>query len=110
MGGLMKSQLTRNFLEGSHRFAKTSLGYEASEPPRGVAWIALIRTQQKGTYNDYLAETNFLFFLDGNAARGAWETKKREETEHRTRSLHVFERMHATFSLYKINLGKTHYE
>ena len=58
----MKSQLARNFLEGSHRFAKTSLGYEASEPPRGVAWITLIRTQQKGTYDDYLAVTNSFFF------------------------------------------------
>ena len=59
----MKQQLTRNFLEGSHRFAKTSLGYEASEPPRGVAWIALIRTQPKGTYNDYLTVTNRISFL-----------------------------------------------
>ena len=74
----MKSQLARNFLEGSHRFAKTSLGYEASEPPRGVAWITLIRTQQKGTYNDYLAVTNSFFlggsvtlFLGGSVARGA---------------------------------------
>ena len=40
-------QLARKFLEGGHRFAKTSLGYEASEPPRGVAWITLIRTQIK---------------------------------------------------------------
>ena len=77
MGGLMKSQLTRNFLEGSHRFAKTSLGYEASEPPRGVAWIALIRTQQKGTYNDYLAETNFLFFFRQKRGKRALGDEKR---------------------------------
>ena len=69
----MKQQLARNFLEGSHRFAKTSLGYEASEPPRGVAWITLIRTQPKGTYNDYLAVTDFLFFLGGSVARGGSE-------------------------------------
>ena len=73
----MKQQLARNFLEGSHRFAKTSLGYEASEPPRGVAWITLIRTQPKGTYNDYLAVTDFLFFLGGSVARGAPKTSLR---------------------------------
>ena len=47
-GGVAYEVSTRpHFLEGSHRFAKTSLGYEASEPPRGVAWVALIRTQTK---------------------------------------------------------------
>ena len=45
-------QLARHFLEGGLRFAKTHLGYDASEPPRGVAWVARIRTQQKGTYTD----------------------------------------------------------
>ena len=45
-------QLARHFLEGGHRFAKTSLGYNASEPPRGVAWVTRIRTQPKGTYMD----------------------------------------------------------
>ena len=71
----MKQQLTRNFLEGSHRFAKTSLGYEASEPPRGVAWITLIRTQPKGTYDDYLAVTNTIFL--GRATKEEDDRRRR---------------------------------
>ena len=59
----MTSWLARHFLERvAIAFAVAALGYEASEPPRGVAWIARIRTQQKGTYNDFLTDTNFFLF------------------------------------------------
>ena len=64
VGWLMTSWLARQFLERvAIAFAVAALGYEASEPPRGVAWIARIRTQQKGTYNDFLTDTNFFLFF-----------------------------------------------
>ena len=70
----MTSWLARHFLERvAIAFAVAALGYEASEPPRGVAWIARIRTQQKGTYNDFLTDTNFFFFLGGNVDERAQE-------------------------------------
>ena len=71
----MTSWLARHFLERvAIAFAVAALGYEASEPPRGVAWIARIRTQQKGTYNDFLTDTNFfLFFLGGSVKERARE-------------------------------------
>ena len=60
----MTSWLARKFLERvAIAFAVAALGYEAFEPPRGVAWIARIRTQQKGTYNYFLTDTNFFLFF-----------------------------------------------
>ena len=86
----MKQQLTRNFLEGSHRFAKTSLGYEASEPPRGVAWITLIRTQPKGTYDDYLAVTNTIFLGRATKEEDGSTTKTKTERGRRRTSGRFF--------------------
>ena len=72
----MTSWLARQFLERvAIAFAVAALGYEASEPPRGVAWIARIRTQQKGTYNDFLTYTNFFLFLGGSVDERAQEIK-----------------------------------
>ena len=72
-----------HFLEGSHRFAKTSLGYEASEPPR---WCSLgcanTDAFEKGTYNDYLAVTNTSFLL-GRALKDEERTKKNDRSKAR---------------------------
>ena len=93
----MKQQLTRNFLEGSHRFAKTSLGYEASEPPRGVAWITLIRTQPKGTYNDYLTVTNKISFL-GRAMKEDDRRRRRRQNEEDVGQVRDFLVLHGVYN------------
>ena len=74
LNGLADDAATRpNFLERvAIAFAVAALGYEASEPPRGVAWIARIRTQQKGTYNDFLTDTNFFLFFLGQDIEGGF--------------------------------------
>ena len=47
--GMAEDVVTRPtfFGTGGHRFAVAALGYEASEPPRGVAWVTRIWTQRK---------------------------------------------------------------
>ena len=69
-------QLARNFLEGGHRFAKTSLGYDASEPPRGVAWVALIRTQNQKVRTKMNFQYFILCFLD------LFSSKKKKQRHH----------------------------
>ena len=62
-------------------FAVVALGYEASEPPRGVAWIARIRTQQNGTYSDFLTDTNFFPFSRWKCGRRSSRNQRRNDRE-----------------------------